>query len=186
MTVSTGWVAPNSATLDLSNGAIVTETNMDAIASDLFNLGGLTGHIGARAYNSANLSIPHNTSTNLTFNSERYDTDPNGEIHSTASNTGRLTCRTAGKYLLAATVAFDANATGVRSISLLLNGASFIAQVQLPSAGSTFATSLSIATLYDLAAGDYVEVAAFQTSGGALNVLVGSTPFSPEFAFAKA
>ena len=57
--------------------------------------------VGARVHNSANISVSDSTWTSMTFDSERYDTD---SIHSTASNTSRLTCVTAGKYLIIATL----------------------------------------------------------------------------------
>ena len=47
----------------------------------------------ARAYNDANISIANVTSTPLTFNSERWDTDT---IHSTVTATGRLTAVKSG------------------------------------------------------------------------------------------
>lgn len=186
MTVSTTWVSPASGTIDLSNGAIVSEANWDALASDLYNLGGTTGHIGARAYNSAALSIPNATDTVLTFNGERYDTDPNGEIHSTASNTSRLTCRTAGKYLVAASVAFAANATGSRFLRLLVNGSIYIAIVSSHGNSAALDTLLIAAAFYDLAAGDYVEADVHQTSGGALNVnSAAGHAYTPEIAMGK-
>lgn len=51
MTVNTTWVSPVSATIDLAAGALVGEANWDALASDLYRLGGAdgntkTGHYG--------------------------------------------------------------------------------------------------------------------------------------------
>ena len=44
-------------------------------------------------YNNANISIATGTNTALTFNSERYD---NAAMHSTSSNTQRITAPTGG------------------------------------------------------------------------------------------
>jgi hypothetical protein len=44
MTVTTTWVSPTGATIDLSNGTVVSETNWDALASDLYRLGGTDGN----------------------------------------------------------------------------------------------------------------------------------------------
>jgi hypothetical protein len=141
------------------------------LSSDLTN-------IGARVYNSAAISVNNATATALTFNSERYDTD---SIHSTSANTSRLTCTRAGKYVIVGHVAFASNATGLRTVSIRLNGSATIiaAQNAVPISGDE--TIFSIATIYDLAVGDYVELYAYQSSGGALNVTAPG-PYSPEFA----
>ena len=140
--------------------------------------GGATTFIGARVYNSANIACTNAADTLLTFNSERYDTDT---IHSTASNTGRLTATTAGKYHISATVIFAASATGARGLQIRLNGTTTVAIVRTPAvAGGTDSTALTISTDYDLAATDYVELLAYQTSGGSLNAVAGGN-YSPEF-----
>ena len=132
---------------------------------------------GARVYNSAAESIPDGTVTLLTFDSERYD---NGGLHSTVTNTGRLTAVKAGKYLITAHVEFATNATGYRGVILVLNAATQIAYLDLP-AVSGAPTELSISTLYHLAASDYVTVWVQQNSGGALDV-ANNPNWSPEFA----
>ena len=67
--------------------------------------------VGARVYNNADLTIPTASWTNLTFNSEDFDTDT---IHDTSTNTDRLICKTAGVYLAVFNARFDANAAGER------------------------------------------------------------------------
>lgn len=122
-----------------------------------------------RVYNDANQSIPDSTVTALTFNTERFDTDG---IHSTTSNTSRLTCRTAGVYHMDAHVEFASNSTGERQLLLKLNGTTFIAADSRAAINGN-PTKASIPTTYQLVVGDYVEVFVFQSSGGALNVLTG-------------
>lgn len=130
----------------------------------------------ARVYNSANISIPNNAATALTFNSERWDTDG---IHSTTTNTGRLTCVTAGIYSIFGHIRFAANATGIRSVFIRLNGTTIIGS-QLNHQSSAAIAELSIVTHYVLAVGNYVELMVYQNSGGALSVdAVGNS--SPEF-----
>ena len=73
--------------------------------------------IGARVYNNANISIPDSTVTALTFNSERWDTD---SIHSTVSNTSRLTAQTASKYDIKGNIKWASNSTGTRLIIINL------------------------------------------------------------------
>lgn len=130
----------------------------------------------ARVFHDANQSIDDSTVTALAFNSERFDTDG---IHDTATNNSRLTCATAGTYLIGASVEWASSATGNRNLSLRLNGTTFLVGVaQTALTGAT--TQQQFATLYDLAAADYVECMVFQTSGGALNVNAQGN-YTPEF-----
>lgn len=129
----------------------------------------------ARVYNSANISISNNTVTALTFNSERFD---NGDLHSTSSNTDRLTAPVTGLYAFGATVQFASNATGRRQVTLTVNGTEVAADERVPVNGAV--TIISVSSAWQLTAGDIVRVAVFQTSGGALNVQAGSN-YTPEF-----
>jgi len=131
---------------------------------------------GARVYNSANLSIPNNTETALALDSEGYDTDT---IHDTVTNNSRLTCKTAGKYLIIAQAWWAGNSTGFRAVTIKLNGATVLAQVLREPVG-TYQCRMITTTIYDLAVDDYVEVTVTQTSGAALNVFVAGYA-SPEF-----
>ena len=123
--------------------------------------------IGARVYNSANQIIGNASWTNLTFDSERYDTDT---IHSTSSNTDRLTAARAGKYIIIAQVKFAASTVGMRGIRFLLNGATGISYLTRD-ANATAVDRLNLSTIYNLAAGDYVTVGVYQSSGGNLDVI---------------
>lgn len=133
-------------------------------------------HVGARVYHNANQSIADATSTILSFNSEDYDTDG---IHDNVTNNSRLTCQTAGKYTITASISFDANNTGDRSAAFVLNGTTSISgQRVLPSNNGY--TMLTPVVIYDLSVSDYVEVRVYQNSGGALNVVFGAE-YSPYF-----
>ena len=136
----------------------------------------------ARVYNSAAITLTTATETLLTFNSERFDT--NG-LHSPSSNPGRLTAPSSGVYLISAHLTFASNATGIRYAYIRLNGSTIIARAKLPTSGSGGLDDwLSISTICWLAAGDYVEVFAFQNSGGNLNILSAGNS-SPEFAMTR-
>lgn len=135
---------------------------------------------GALVYNSAALAINTGTITALTFNSERFDNDG---IHSTSSNTGRLTCVTAGRYLISGSVEFASNATGYRQLLLRLNGATYLANEVVP-ANASIATGVTTQRIYPLVATDYVELLVVQTSGGSLNVTAAGN-YSPEFAMTR-
>lgn len=135
--------------------------------------GVLTGYIpttkedkGCRVYNSAAQTIGDASWTALTFDSEAYDTDG---MHSTSTNTSRLTCVTAGKYLVHGQVTFAANATGSRWVAIKKNGTFYVNESR-PNAGSSSTVVFHVDLLVDLAVNDYVELFVFQTSGGNLNV----------------
>jgi len=143
----------------------------------------LGGVIGARVYNSGNISVANAAWQTLTFDSERFDTDT---IHSTSSNTGRLTCVTAGKYIISFNGGWDgSNSTGVqRAFRLLLNGATVIGSVS--DAPRSSGNSIEVTSIYDLAATDYVEAQAYQDATGAASVNVLATANeSPEFSMMR-
>ncbi|GAI27094.1 unnamed protein product, partial [marine sediment metagenome] len=139
------------------------------------NLHGLYSE-GARVYNDADISINDNAPTELTFNRERYDTDT---IHSTTVNPSRLTCMTAGKYLIVGQALFVANAAGRRAFVIRLNGTTDIAAYRA-GLDSTNNVDVTITTVYDLATTDYVEFRVYQNSGVAL-AIVAAPNESPEF-----
>lgn len=131
----------------------------------------------ARVYNSAAISITTSgTGQILTFDNEDYDS---ADLHSTSSNTSRLTASITGLWSVGCAVSFASNATGYREVQLLVNGTTFIAD-DTRMAVNGAATSVVVETEYHLNAGDYVEVRVVQTSGGALNVNRTSR-LSPEF-----
>ncbi|GAI54296.1 unnamed protein product [marine sediment metagenome] len=124
-------------------------------------------HQGARVYHSANQSIPNITLTNLTFDSETYDTD---NIHDPVTNNGRLTCRTAGKYLAVLDVAFSASNVGERTLIIMKSPFLAIGYTRLEATGN-WPWVCSVSTIHQLAVDDYIYAQVYQTSGGALNVL---------------
>ena len=131
---------------------------------------------GAHVYHDANQAIPNITVTTIAFNSERYDTDA---IHDNVTNNSRLTCKTAGKYIIIGLVHFAPSLVGVRSLRIILNVATEISLNgrEVDKTGQWFG---STSVIYDLSVGDYVYLRAFQSSGGALNVTFRANS-SPEF-----
>lgn len=158
---------------------VVSLQNAFLLAQD-GRIGALETFSGARVYNSENLTIPHNTLTNLTFNSERFDTD---SYHSTDSNAERLTVPVAGTYLILGNVRFANNATGVRQLTVILNNSDIIA-FDREDASTVAVTYVTLSTIYELAAGDYVTLRVFQNSGGNLDVDAQAS-YSPEFMIAR-
>ena len=138
------------------------------------NTGDLAAQLGfdafgvrARVHNSGAISVPDSTVTYLTFDSESFDTD---QIHSAVSDTDRLTCRTAGLYVIVGDVVWAANGTGDRMVGIYYNsGATGLATISYPGFASSN-NRQSVSTIHYLSVGDYVRLGAYQTSGGALNV----------------
>ena len=155
-------------------------TNAEAIAAAKTDPLLLNYTQGARAHNNANQSIPHNTWTALALNSERYDTDT---IHDNVTNNSRLTCKTAGVYSSTGCVYFNTGAISWRGIAIRLNGTTFIG-AQLFWSGAVAGFYFSVATIYKLAVNDYIELLAYQTTGGAINSLT-FHHMSPEFAMQR-
>ena len=134
-------------------------------------------NIGARVYNSSDISCSSGAWTSLTFDTEKWDTD---SIHNTVSSTGRLTCNTAGVYLITCGILVDAGSTW--NIALRIR--------HTPSGGSavTIAAHIKrshthywdVSTAYQLAVGDYVTVEHYQDSGVSKNARRGGD-YSVEF-----
>jgi len=131
----------------------------------------------ARVYRTTAQSISNAVANGVGFDAERFDTD---NIHDVVTNSTRLTCRTAGKYLIGCNIEWNPNATGERILWIYLNGGTPIAEARGPNNGATAVVGQIATVLQDMAVGDFVEIYVYQNSGGALNLL--STPnYSPEF-----
>ena len=138
---------------------------------------------GARAYHNVDQAIPNNTWTAVALNSELYDTDA---IHDNVTNNSRLTCKTAGVYVITGHIDLEESTTGLRSLFIRLNGTTYIAEYQSNNVegGPGFSWITSIATIYKLAVNDYVELMIRQTSGGSLDLKAYAST-SPHFAMQR-
>jgi hypothetical protein len=114
-------------------------------------------------------SISNSTWTAINFPDESFDTD---QMHDPSTNPSRITIRTPGLYKVRSRVRLAPNSTGARQLQLKLNGTAgtgtILDEANEPSPNSSFPTILEGEATYKFAAGDYVEVYAFQTSGGNL------------------
>lgn len=121
--------------------------------------------ISVRVHNTANQSIPNDTTTAITFDTEDHDTDT---MHSTVSNTGRITFTTAGKYVVMCQVRLAANAGGsVRDLVMTKNGTTPIGTDRI--VANTAAAFLHIPIMYNFAAADYIELTVYHDAGVAIN-----------------
>jgi len=123
-----------------------------------------------KAVRTAVQSLAHNSYTALAFNAaDAWDTD---SFHSTTSNNTRVTIPSGlgGKYHLIASVTFAAGADSTRLVQIRLNGATVIGLLQATNGVAVGAFGASVPIMYQLAAGDYIEVICYQYSTAALNI----------------
>lgn len=120
-------------------------------------------HDTVRVTHSTTQTVATATPTALTFDTETWDTNA---LHSTSSNTSRLTATVGGKYLVQGSFTWDINSSGFRAAHILKNGATIYARKREPTiVSATAGTWSQVSGMVDLAAGDYVELIATQDSG---------------------
>lgn len=101
-------------------------------------------------------------------------------MHDNSTNNSRITFQVAGKYLLGATIQWQANGTGLRQVELRLNGATTIAATNSDPSDAALVTRQEVQTLRDFVASDYLEVRVRQDSGGSI-VVASDGEISPIF-----
>lgn len=137
--------------------------------------GGGGAFAGVKAYNNANITIPNNSPTVPTFNSEYWDT---GGFHSTSSNTDRLTATVSGWYQVGCMFKWDDNTSGVREAGFIKNGGTYFAYHRLTP--QTANTMVSFTETINLAIGEYVTMIVYQNRGGDLDMIYGAE-YTPNF-----
>lgn len=134
----------------------------------------------ARVKHDANQNVNNGAWTTLAFNTEEIDTD---DIHDPVTNNSRLTCKTAGLYLITGNVLFEANSNGFRFVKIDVNAATTIAYEGRGSF-NLIAWGISLTTMYELSINDYITIDVYQSSGGSIDVLTNSDN-SPIFAMTR-
>lgn len=160
---TTSLTLPTSGTLLTTTGSVAGLTG----AASLTTMS-LSAQPHAGAFNSAAQSVNDSTQTALTLDSEQYDV---GALHSTVSNTSRMTIGAGqdGYYHIVGKSEFAASAVGQRILSIYLNGTA-ISRTRYPLNSATVVSTFEVSTMVPLVATDYIELFAYQDSGGALNV----------------
>lgn len=126
----------------------------------------------------ASVSLTHNTWTLVTWDTETWDNDV---MHDIVTNNSRLIAKTPGRYLVCVNAYFAPNATGGRGINLTPNGAGVRASAN-PVLSDGFQAAVnntnqlvSATVEWNAATNDYLEHWVIQNSGGALNLVGGSS-----------
>lgn len=129
-----------------------------------------TGRNRCRLMNSANQSLTSGVTTALAWDTEDYDV---GGLHSTSSNTSRITIPTGGDtgvWIFFGAIEWG-SFVGTRTLEIFRNGVS-IAALAEETIGAANALIQPVFYAYNApAVGDYFEIRGLQTTGGAQNVL---------------
>ena len=158
----------------VANGASsITNSNITDSRQNLkFNKNHInitSGTQAARAYKTSTQTIANVTWTAVTWDVEEFDT--NGFIDLSSHNT-RITIPEDGYYVVGGTIGFDANNTGLRLLTIRINGDSTDRHAYHTAnayGASAYGIVLSSSTILQLSSGDYVEMFVYQDSGGNLD-----------------
>jgi hypothetical protein len=134
--------------------------------------------VGANATKTANQSIANVTITSISFDGTDI-IDTNG-FHDPSTNNSRMTIPTGygGKYLIQSNLQFAANVTGGREVYIRKNGSTDLQVIQSVVSSNTGSINMSISGTYALVAGDYVEIRAYQSSGGSLDIWASNSGYT--------
>ena len=136
--------------------------------------------VGANATKTANQSLANATLTAITF--DGTDILDSNSFHNPASNSSRMTIPAGygGKYLIQAQIQWASSATGGREVQIYKNGTTVLQYIQEDAEGSL---NMAISGTYGLVATDYVEIRAYQSSGGALDVWASNSGYTNATSF---
>jgi hypothetical protein len=169
-----GVVQGTRKEVNLVDTGSVTWTVTDNPGSDRVDVsattsGGSATFKNTRVHSTAAQSIPNTTFTALTFDTADWDDDTMFSL----VNPTRLTCVTAGKYLIIGDMDFTLPVSTTYILNIRKNGTNIYASQQHHrDAGVTLDELDQVQTIVDLTPGDYVEFVVWQNGGGAFN----STP----------
>lgn len=164
---------------EAANADFPTEHNTDGThKSNVLNMNARHNTDGTHKFNgclvnnSAPVTCANNTEKLLTWNTEVYDTD---NIHNVSTNTSRLTVP-AGvtRVRIYAGVSWTPNDVGSRIIYSKMNNSFFVGNPIVRQLATNDSWSNLVSPPLAVAAGDYFELFAIQTSGGNLDTVSGN------------
>lgn len=121
-----------------------------------------------RLYRSTDQSIPNATTTAISFDGEEVDS---GGLHAPSPNPTRITVPTgwSGEWMFGGCIDFASDPDGYREVCVRKNGTANLVMARFganPGGGTVVPISTGVVPM---AEGAYVELTAYQNSGGALN-----------------
>lgn len=176
------WIDGFDALVDDSDD-IVSEATVDGGVRFKFAPGAVVddgGFVGVSAYlSTTNQTIADDTETPVEFNAENYDSHG---FHDNFTDNTKFTIPSgkAGYYCCHAQLDWNPDATGGRTVRLVVNGTDQWASLQ-EKANSGIATYSVVRRTIYLDAADFVEVMAEQNSGGPLDLTAGTAPGATHF-----
>lgn len=129
-----------------------------------------------QAVDAAGPTLTTGVTATVALGAENFDVVQTGDtgMHDLVTTNSRVFARTAGKYRVTGYLSFASNATGTRQGTLVLNGVTNLVADARPASPST-STNMTIGPkTVTLAVGDFIELTAFQTSGGNLALNLGN------------
>lgn len=168
-------------TLPTTSGTVLTNVSTITPSAGTVTQASLSTNVAGNgpafsAYQSSAQSIAHNTFTKVQFQTENFDTNSNFDN----STNYRFTPTVAGYYYVSELVCF--NSLSQNSFSQILKNGSSVANspTGIPWAGISNSQTSASVLVYMNGSTDYLEVWAYQASGGALNLITGTniTAFS--------
>lgn len=187
-TTNFGWDIPQSTDLVKDGATAIAALGQDIDTAFIDLKGGTTGQLlskasgtdldfswttptgnsftGVSVSSSTDQTINNATYTALTWDGEYFDTDG---YHSNVTNNSRITIPSgkAGKYLIAGYVTYDNGTTGSRQLVIRKNGSSTYTQSLT---AANFYPTGTVTFIADLAVGDYIEMAVWQSQGSSVTL----------------
>jgi hypothetical protein len=154
--------------LGIGTAGQVLSVNSGATAPEWKTISTSPTFVGCSVYANNHQTISTATFTDLTWNTEIFDTDG---FHSTTTNTARMTIPSGkdGYYRVTCRAYWNAaSATGQRTVSIFKNGTRWNNGTQ---PGDTVAgPAVTTSQIINLVAGDYITMAVYQNSGGNMDI----------------
>ena len=177
--VGVSTITPGTATVNTASSLALAQYEsgnlyFTAAGASIFSkadgaaAGGST-FVGCGVKKTADQTLTTSTYTVLSWDSENFDTDT---MHNNVTNNTRITIPSGktGYYLLSGSISFGSNGAGNRIVRAYKNGADFRWLAAMDAAATGNFTVVSFSQTISLTAADYLEIYAFQSSGGDLNV----------------